>query len=211
MVTTRRALQEVVLVPDDLAELRFTVRVGQELRRDILIETLETRGFERVPMVEAAGCYAVRGGLVDLFSFGAANPARVEFWGDDVESIRFFDILDQRSTDTTDRVDILPVRFGDRTGSTRTTRSSILARLPRDTVLVRIGARPWEDEPRGAWKARATMSRPDATGNPARLPARSFSLPIAGRAKRAGIHRSSFEEEQSATPCFRPRPARNQA
>lgn len=207
MVTTRRALQEVVLVPDDLAELRFTVRVGQELRRDILIETLETRGFERVPMVEAAGCYAVRGGLVDLFSFGAANPARVEFWGDDVESIRFFDILDQRSTDTTDRVDILPVRFGGRTGSTRTTRSSILARLPRDTVLVRIGARPWDDEAARAWnKAESHYLQARRYGNPAAAPGTLFLTPDSLAERARGHPQLVFEEEHVGDPVFQARP-----
>ena len=112
LVATRRALQEVAPLPDDLAQLRYTVESGQVLRRDDLIEALEARGFARAATVEEAGQYAVRGGLIDLFSFGAAGPARVEFRGDDIESIRFFDILDQRSTETTDRIDILPVSFG---------------------------------------------------------------------------------------------------
>ena len=67
MVATRRALQELAPIPDDLADLRFTVVTGQGLRRDALITALEERGFERAPMVEEAGRYAVRGGLVDLF------------------------------------------------------------------------------------------------------------------------------------------------
>ncbi len=112
LVATRRALQELAPLPHDLAALRFTVTTGQVLRPATLAGALEERGFERAPTVEQPGQYAVRGGLIDLFSFGAAGPARVEFWGDDVESIRFFDVLDQRSTGDTGRIDILPVSFG---------------------------------------------------------------------------------------------------
>ena len=111
LVATRRALQEVAPLPDDLAGLRFTVATGAELGRDDLIAILEERGFRRAPVVEEVGLYAVRGGLVDLFSFGATAPARVEFWGDEVESVRHFDILNQRSTDTVEQVDVLPVDF----------------------------------------------------------------------------------------------------
>jgi len=207
MVATRRALQEVVPIPDDLAALRFAVRVGEELRRDALIEELEARGFERVPMVEAAGCYAVRGGLVDLFSFGAAGPARVEFWGDDVESIRFFDILDQRSTETTDRIDILPVRFGGRTGTTCTTPSSILFRLPRDSILVRVGARPWDDDATRVWNmAESRYLQARRYGNPAAPPQALFLSPdaLAGRAR--SHPQLVFEEEHIGEPVFQARP-----
>ncbi len=154
LVATRRALQEVGPFPDNLAALRYSVVAGQRLRRDVLIDELDARGFHRAPIVETTGCYAVRGGLVDLFSFGAAAPARVEFWGDDVESIRFFDILDQRSTDTTERIDILPVRFGGHGLATETSRCSVLDRLPRDTILVHGSNPSWDEDASSARRAR---------------------------------------------------------
>lgn len=207
MVTTRRALQEVVPIPDDLAELRFAVKVGQELRRDDLIATLDARGFERVPMVEAAGCYAVRGGLVDLFSFGAAGPARVEFWGDDVESIRFFDILEQRSTETTDRIDILPVRFGSSADNTDTTPSSILFKLPRDAILVRTGTRPWDDDAARVWnKAESHYLQARRYGNPAAAPRTLFLTPEALAARARSHPQLVFEEEHIGDPVFQARP-----
>ena len=207
LVATRRALQEVVPIPDDLAELRFAVKVGEVLRRDDLIATLDARGFERVPMVEAAGCYAVRGGLVDLFSFGAAGPARVEFWGDDVESIRFFDILDQRSTDTTDRIDILPVRFGGRPDKTDTTPSSILFKLPRDAIIVRTGARPWDDGAARVWnKAESHYLQARRYGNPAAAPHTLFLTPDALAARARSHPQLVFEEEHIGDPVFHARP-----
>ena len=206
MVTTRRALQEVAPIPDELAALRYAVKTGQRLRRDSLIEALEARGFERVPIVEGPGSYAVRGGLIDLFSFGAAAPARVEFWGDDIESIRFFDILDQRSTNATDRTDILPVRFGGHAAATGRSRCSILERLPRDTVLVRRSDRPWADSAEGPWR-QVEKQYSDAVryGNPATAPARLFLAPDA-LADRARLHpQLVFVEEHVGDPVFQAR------
>jgi transcription-repair coupling factor (superfamily II helicase) len=73
-------------------------------------------GFARAPLVEAVGEYAVRGGILDLFGFGAPEPVRIELWGDEIASIRQFDILDQRSTASC-TVDILPVDLGRTDGS----------------------------------------------------------------------------------------------
>ena len=161
LVATRNALQETASLPRDLGALRYTVSVDQVLRPAALVDALEERGFARVPTVEGPGQYAVRGGLVDLFSFGAASPARVEFWDDDVESIRLFDVLDQRSTDDAERIDILPVGFPSARRSAPAGRPapghgaiataagspcSLLDRLARDTVLVRIGGGDWGEE-----------------------------------------------------------------
>ena len=206
MVATRRALQEVAPIPDDIADLRFTVVTGQELRRDALIAALEGHGFERAAMVEEAGRYAVRGGLVDLFSFGAAGPARVEFWGDEVESIRLFDILDQRSTEPVERIDILPVRFGGMAGTARRTRSSILDRLPLDTVLVRAGSDPWEEGARAAWRQAENCYREALRDdNPATDPATLF-LTAEALAERIARHpRIGFVEEHVGQPVFQAR------
>ena len=207
MVTTRQAMQEVAPIPDDVAALRFTVRTGRRLRRDSLIKELDARGFERVAIVEEAGCYAVRGGLIDLFSLGAASPARVEFWGDNIESIRFFDILDQRSTETTDRTDILPVRFGGRTAAAPPTRCSLLDRLPRDTVLVRTSNRPWADGGGRAWhRAKTRYAEAVRYGNRAVSPGTLLLAPeaLADRARR--FPQLVFVEEHIGDPAFQARP-----
>ena len=203
LVATRRAFQELAPIPDDLADLRFTVVTGQELRRDDLIAVLEERGFERDPMVEEAGRYAVRGGLIDLFSFGAAGPARVEFRGDEVESVRLFDILDQRSTETVRRIDILPVRFGGRVEGALRTRCSILDRLPLDAVLVRAGTEPWEEGARRLWRRAETRYREALRDdNPATHPG-TLLLPPETLSERMARHpRLSFVEEHVGEPVF---------
>ncbi len=111
LVTTPRALQERAEIPSALAELRLTLTVGQAIAPAELGDRLLELGFERVALVEGVGEFAQRGGIVDLFGFGAPEPIRVEFWGDEIASIRAFDILDQRSTGELRGADILPVDF----------------------------------------------------------------------------------------------------
>ena len=203
IVATHRALQEQVPIPDDIAELRFTVATGDRLRRDGLIEELEARGFERAPMVEEAGSYTVRGGLIDVFSYGAAGPVRIEFMGDEIESIRHFGVLDQRSTGTVARVDILPVRFGASVDTRRRTACSLLDRLPRDTILVRIGDHPVHREAEAVW-ARADKRYRDALryGNPATDPATILLTPGALAGTVAQYGRIVFVEEHVGTVVF---------
>ncbi|HUE77855.1 MAG TPA: transcription-repair coupling factor [Longimicrobiales bacterium] len=137
LVTTARALQERERIPDELADLRLSLAVGQVIRPTDLAERLEALGFERTGLVEQVGEFTARGGIVDLYSFGAADPVRIEFWGDEISSIRRFDVLDQRSTGELDRVDVLPVDLrlaGDGSASRR----SLLDALPGEAVVVQL-------------------------------------------------------------------------
>ncbi len=137
LVTTARAIQERERIPDALAELRMTLAVGDEIRPSDLGEQLQALGFEETGLVEQVGEYAARGGIVDLFSFGAEDPVRLEFWGDEITSIRRFDVLDQRSTETLGAVDILPVDLK-LAGDGGVARRSLLDLLPRDAILVQL-------------------------------------------------------------------------
>jgi transcription-repair coupling factor (superfamily II helicase) len=144
LVTTPRALQERAEIPSALAELRLTLSVGESIRPQDLVLRLEELGFIRSPLVEGVGEYALRGGILDLFGFGSPEPVRIEFWGDEIVSIRHFDILDQRSTGEVRRIDLLPVDLkivpGD--GATHAgaphVRRSLLDVLPADTVLFEL-------------------------------------------------------------------------
>jgi transcription-repair coupling factor (superfamily II helicase) len=78
LVTTARALQELADIPAGLAELRMTLSVGDEIRLSELAATLDSMGFARAAIVEAVGEYAVRGGILDLYGFGAPEPIRIE-------------------------------------------------------------------------------------------------------------------------------------
>ncbi len=152
LVTTVRALQERVPVPEGIAQLRLTLRVGEEAGFQTLVDALEERGFERVPLVEEVGQFAVRGGIVDLFSFGSPDPVRVEFWGDEIESIRAFDVLDQRSTGPRDEVHVLPVDFSSHGDAAATAPRALLELLGSDALLVDFGGDGWAALVTRAWE-----------------------------------------------------------
>ncbi len=92
---------------DQHAEL---VIAGEEIGREELCRNLERAGYEPVAMVQNVGEYSVRGGIVDCFAPGFDHPVRLDFFGDTVESIRFFDPITQRSFKETDEVVLLPAR-----------------------------------------------------------------------------------------------------
>ncbi len=88
----------------------LTLQVGTTIERDKLIAHLIAGGYERVPQVEAPAQFAARGDIVDFFSPAHDLPIRIELFGDDVESIRLFDIETQRSTEQWRECVILPAR-----------------------------------------------------------------------------------------------------
>jgi transcription-repair coupling factor (superfamily II helicase) len=153
LVTTARAIQELSPRVDRLESLRLELRVGQDAPPGELAERLESMGLERVATVEEVGQYALRGGILDLFGFGSAEPARIEFWGDTVESIRHFDILTQLSTGTVEQVQVLPVDIRPPAPNAAVEqadpgRCSLLDYLPNQSLLIWLdpeGTRPeWE-------------------------------------------------------------------
>jgi transcription-repair coupling factor (superfamily II helicase) len=161
IVTTARALQELADIPAGLADLRVTLNVGDTTRLTELTERLDDMGFDRAAMVEAVGEYSVRGGILDLFGFGAPEPVRIEFWGDEIVSIRQFDILDQRSSGELRRVDVLPVDFSSGSGSVgesgsgndgASSRRSLLDVISRDSIVVELSAGAAEKEFTRTWE-----------------------------------------------------------
>jgi len=158
VVTTARALQERVPIPAGLAELRTTFRVGDEIVFAELPSFLESRGFERVSLVEEVGQFAVRGGIVDVFSVSAGDPVRLELWGDEIVSMRTFDVLDQRSTGTLRETHVLPVDFRpDARDPSASVSRSLLELLPSDAVIVRLGSWSLAAEARKTWRRVSTL------------------------------------------------------
>ena len=90
-------------------QLAVTLRVGEEIPLDDLIQHLESIGYERRDPVEMVGEYSVRGGIFDVFPAEAARPVRVEFFGDEIESIRQFDVESQRSVLKIGSATLLPL------------------------------------------------------------------------------------------------------
>jgi transcription-repair coupling factor (superfamily II helicase) len=110
IVTCGAALFPRVTPPEDFAAQVFTLEQGQKIRPDTLLEEWLKMGFEPAPMVEEAGTFTRRGGVLDVFPPAHSRPVRIEFWGDDIESIRLFDPESQLSEAEIKAITFTPVR-----------------------------------------------------------------------------------------------------
>ena len=113
--TYPEALAESVADRVHLDNISRRVKVGQRLKQSELVDWLVELGFERVDFVYEPGQYSVRGGLVDVFSYVESKPYRIDFFGDEVDSLRRFDISSQLSADRPAEIEIIPntMREGD--------------------------------------------------------------------------------------------------
>ncbi len=136
LLTTPRALLERTRLPGALAELRIELRKGDVRRPRELAEHLERIGFERVPMVEDVAQFSLRGGILDVYSFGMTDPVRLEFWGDEVVDLRHFELASQRSTREVDFAVVLPVDGQVREDAAPGDRLSVSALFTPDTLLI---------------------------------------------------------------------------
>jgi transcription-repair coupling factor (superfamily II helicase) len=170
LVTTARATAERTLMPAALEQLRLRLATGERRPPGDVARTLERMGYQRVPTVTEVAEFSVRGGIVDVYGFGMAAPARLEWWGDDVSSIRGFDLTTQRSLQELSEVTILPITTqgvrgdGDEAASAAAgvstdgdlsrgplQRRTLLELLPSDTIVIEEAAGPDHDEVRRAW------------------------------------------------------------
>lgn len=132
VVTFPEALAERVINRQGLSQNSMELRKGEKISTEFINEFLLHHGFENVDFVAQAGEFAVRGGIVDIFSFANELPYRVEFFGDEVESIRTFDPESQLSVTAMNHVTILP---DVQTQLPDEARSSFLEFIPKNTVI----------------------------------------------------------------------------
>ena len=107
IVTTVEAIMQRMIPKNYLYESILKLKVGKTCSLDDLKIYLSNLGYERADMIEGRGQFAIRGGIADI-SLDEKYGIRVEFWGDEIDSIRKFDILSQRSVEMTDSIDIYP-------------------------------------------------------------------------------------------------------
>ncbi|WP_267386731.1 transcription-repair coupling factor [Sphingomonas sp. GC_Shp_3] len=108
LVTTANAVAQRTLTPFRIRQLVAKLAPGERIGRDKLAVLLQANGYVRVETVADAGEFAVRGGLVDLFPSGSEAALRLDFFGDEIESVRTFDPADQRTTGRIDGFTLLP-------------------------------------------------------------------------------------------------------
>ncbi len=156
LVTTSRATAERTMMPAALERLRLRVATGERRPPGDVAATLERMGYRKVATVTEVAEFSVRGGILDVYGFGMAAPARLEWWGDDVSSIRGFDLTTQRSLQELSEITILPittaaVREDPPAVAGDPLRRSLLELLPSDTILIEEAAGPDRDEVQRAW------------------------------------------------------------
>jgi transcription-repair coupling factor (superfamily II helicase) len=156
LVTTARATAERTAVPTALEALRLELIAGETRPLGAFLEALEAMGYQRVAAVTEVAEYSVRGGIVDLYGFGMAAPARLEWWGDEIASLRVFDLTTQRSGDELGAVTVLPIRSTAPriafSADGTVTRRSLLDLLPADTLVLQDAPHADGEEVDRAWR-----------------------------------------------------------
>ena len=132
IVSYPEALAELVISKKHLDERRLSLKTGQQ-QIDItdVAHTLRDYGFQEVDYVYEPGQFAVRGSILDVYSFSCEYPYRIDFFGREIDTIRTFEVQDQLSKDKQSNIEIVP-----ELATSATEKISFLKFLPSDTVLV---------------------------------------------------------------------------
>ncbi len=132
IVSYPSAIEEKIPAASEIKESLMKLHVGDEISHEDIIEALFNSGFERVDFVAEPGQFAIRGAIVDIFSYSYNDPFRVSFFGNEIESISVFDCNSQLSKEKLNQMDIYP----DITSSQEEENTvDILSILPSDTLL----------------------------------------------------------------------------
>jgi transcription-repair coupling factor (superfamily II helicase) len=110
MVATLASLVEHTLAPEELLDFSYELRLGASVDLEVLLDRLVTLGYRSELRVSVPGEFAHRGGIVDVFCLDSDLPLRVELFGDEISSLRFFDPENQRSVEEVESATILPSR-----------------------------------------------------------------------------------------------------
>ena len=108
LVATASAASQRLLTPFRIRQLTRRLAQGERVEREALVDQLNSLGYQRVDTVAEHGEYAVRGSLIDVFPAGEEFALRLDFFGDEIDSVRRFDPTDQRSTDKADAFTLMP-------------------------------------------------------------------------------------------------------
>lgn len=131
IVSYPEALEELIPLSSDIEDSVIDVRTGDEISHEKIIEILGSKGFEKVDFVSSPGQYAIRGSIVDIFSYSFNNPYRISFWGDEIEKINVFNCNTQLSISEEKEIQIVSklISEGSEQGQ------SIVSVLPENTTV----------------------------------------------------------------------------
>ena len=131
VVSYPEALDERVPSARSIKDSVLKIKAGQEISHDSIVEILSRNGFEKVDFVSAPGQYAIRGSIVDIFSYSWNYPYRISFWGNEVEKINIFDCNTQLSVSEEKEMEVI----SDIMSSGESSEASIFDLLPESAML----------------------------------------------------------------------------
>ena len=130
IVSYPEAVAEMVVSKKQLDDRTLVLEVGQEVSTAAIEQTLQDFGFREMDYVYEPGQYALRGSILDVFSFSCEFPYRIDFFGDEIDSIRTFEVEDQLSKERRQQVEIVPDLAG-----LNEDKESLFSFLPSETIL----------------------------------------------------------------------------
>ncbi len=130
IVTHPEALAEMVVTRRQLGDNTLTLKQGQTAQTDALLQQMRDMGFREVDYVYEPGQFAIRGSILDVFSYSFEYPYRIDFFGDDIDSIRTFEVENQLSRQRCEQAVIMPEM------GTAEQKDTLLSFLPDDALLV---------------------------------------------------------------------------
>jgi transcription-repair coupling factor (superfamily II helicase) len=143
VVTSAQAVARLLPDIEKIKLRRRAIKIGLALKFDEFLHDLIKMGYLRQPIVERMGEMSVRGGLMDVFPFSRENPIRIEFWGDQIESIREFDVETQRSLKPIPELSLYPIQREEnhqnsvgRKKYQYTKEASLLNLFPKETLII---------------------------------------------------------------------------
>lgn len=102
------AALQYTIPPQELTQRTITLKAAQTIALDKVVDALAACGYERAEQIDGTGQFSVRGGILDFFTPDASYPVRIEFWGDEIDTISYFDLESQRRTESIDQITIAP-------------------------------------------------------------------------------------------------------
>ena len=133
IVTYPSALEESIPSAEKIRQSLLMLSVGDEISHDKIVDTLFESGFQRVDFVAEPGQFAIRGAIVDIFSYSYNDPFRISFFGDEIDSINIFDCNTQLSKEKVIKAEIYPDLVASENDETE--QVSIMDILPEDTLF----------------------------------------------------------------------------
>ena len=131
IITYPEALEEKIPSEKKIGNSTIFITEGDEISHDEISRKLYSAGFEKVDFVSSPGQYAIRGSIIDIFSFSSNYPYRISFWGDEIETINEFDCNTQLSKSKVSNISIV----SDIISSNENGEQSIISILPENTVI----------------------------------------------------------------------------